>query len=193
MNNDMLEYNYLKHYNSTIGKDQIFSEFLLFLIFINSYFGNSVNYILEIGSLYGGTTIPFSWLTKNLINIDLNNPPLFDVNLIDLNCNYRCILEDSTTDKCYFSFKDIIQNDKLDILFIDGGHDYYTVDSDFKKYSSFVKFGGIIALHDINKFKDGKEIYGVPRFWRELKTQYRYYFEIIHTDNSFGIGVLINR
>ena len=52
-----------------------------------------------------------------------------------------------------------------DLIFIDGGHDYKTVKSDFTKYSKFISKKGIIVLHDIksNVVKD------VPKYWNELK------------------------
>ena len=36
----------------------------------------------------------------------------------------------------------------IDLLFIDGGHDYETVKSDFFGFGKYVKNGGIIILHD---------------------------------------------
>ena len=51
----------------------------------------------------------------------------------------------------------------LDFLFIDGGHDYATVRSDFENYEPLVKPGGLIAFHDIQGIPD------VARYWAEVK------------------------
>ena len=54
---------------------------------------------------------------------------------------------------------------KYDLIFIDGGHDYETVESDFKLYSKFLSKKGLIVLHDIKS----NIVEGVPRFWNNLK------------------------
>jgi len=40
---------------------------------------------------------------------------------------------------------------QIDLLWIDGNHDYKAVKNDFFKWSVFLKKGGIIAFHDANK------------------------------------------
>lgn len=52
----------------------------------------------------------------------------------------------------------------IDILFIDDGHDYESVKSDYENFSPFVKKGGLILLHDTKH-----TIYpGPERFCKEL-------------------------
>jgi len=43
----------------------------------------------------------------------------------------------------------------IDILHIDGNHDYESVQRDFTVWSPFVRKGGIILLHDTISFPDG--------------------------------------
>src|SRR5690348_3895686 len=78
----------------------------------------------------------------------------------------------------------------LDYLFIDGDHRYEGVKRDFEMYSPLVGKGGLIALHDI---VDGpsEAVGGVPDFWREIRSRYRYR-EIIQDANQggYGLGVL---
>lgn len=50
-----------------------------------------------------------------------------------------------------------------DILFIDAGHSYEDVKQDYSEYSTLVKKGGLIILHDICN-----RSCGVPLFWSEL-------------------------
>jgi predicted O-methyltransferase YrrM len=86
----------------------------------------------------------------------------------------------------------------LDFLFIDGDHSYEGVKKDFEIYSSLVRKGGIIAFHDIvpdyyTRYGIRTPSYtgGVPKFWNEIKYNYRY-IEIIEDPNQdgYGIGVL---
>jgi predicted O-methyltransferase YrrM len=50
------------------------------------------------------------------------------------------------------------QNFKTDILFIDGGHDYHTVMSDFKNYNKYVNVNGYIVFDDYLDYKCSPEV-----------------------------------
>ena len=57
-------------------------------------------------------------------------------------------------------------NKIIDILFIDDGHEYEEVKSDYENFSPFVKKGGLILLHDT---KHKYTIYpGPERFCKEI-------------------------
>lgn len=61
----------------------------------------------------------------------------------------------------------------IDLLWIDGNHDYEAVKTDFEEWSGFIKKGGKIAFHDSNKRnnKPGWTNYGWPgptRLVREI-------------------------
>ena len=47
--------------------------------------------------------------------------------------------------------KEVLNNGKIDFLFIDADHSYKGVKKDFKMYSPLVRLGGIIAFRDIAK------------------------------------------
>lgn len=92
----------------------------------------------------------------------------------------------------------ILGDNYVDFLFIDGDHSYEGVKKDFKMYKGLVKEDGYIAFHDI--VPDYSTRYGiltssytggVPIFWNEIKSSYRYN-EIIEDLNQdgYGIGVL---
>lgn len=53
-------------------------------------------------------------------------------------------------------------NQRIDLLFIDGNHEFKAVKKDFLDWSKFIKNGGFVAFHDVDfdPFKDpsGKEI-----------------------------------
>jgi MMP 1-O-methyltransferase len=43
----------------------------------------------------------------------------------------------------------------IDLLFIDANHEYESVRRDFEQWESFVRIGGVIALHDASEFWPG--------------------------------------
>jgi len=84
----------------------------------------------------------------------------------------------------------ILAGNRLDYLFIDGDHTYEGVKRDFQMYSSLVRSGGIIALHDIAKHQRNDDCQ-VDNFWNEVKQHYRYREIIENPDQGWaGIGVL---
>lgn len=87
---------------------------------------------------------------------------------------------------------------QLDVLFIDGDHNYEGVKQDFLGYRQFVRDGGLILFHDIvpdRKARFGEETTswagGVPLLWHRLKEFYphREFVEDSQQD-GLGIGVL---
>ncbi|HEY4990221.1 MAG TPA: class I SAM-dependent methyltransferase [Opitutaceae bacterium] len=68
---------------------------------------------------------------------------------------------DSTRPETFARVRGLVPS--VDFLFIDGGHDYATVRSDAIRYSSLVRPGGLVALHDVQGIPD------VARFWNEVK------------------------
>ena len=91
------------------------------------------------------------------------------------------------------AFSGCVQNNLdqglLDILFIDGGHDYQTVSGDLSRFAPLVRHGGLIAFHDI---LPGAGAGDVPRFWSEIRDSYDTE-EIVGEgpdEEPLGIGVL---
>ncbi len=81
----------------------------------------------------------------------------------------------------------ILQDRRLDFLFIDGDHAYESVKTDFERYAPFMRTGGVVAFHDIAMGAPS----GVSRFWAELRGRYRH-VEIVHDrgPKAMGIGVV---
>lgn len=75
------------------------------------------------------------------------------------------------------------EDNTIDLLHIDGLHDYDSVKHDFETWLPKMKNGGIILFHDIACEMPG---FGVKKFWEEIKPNYKT-FEFYH---SFGLGVL---
>lgn len=85
--------------------------------------------------------------------------------------------------------KNILGNDELDFLFIDGDHTYEGAKKDYEMYSEYVKKGGVIAFHDINETELHKsQNCRVYKLWQELTGE-----KLIFSQNQVwgGIGVLI--
>jgi hypothetical protein len=52
-----------------------------------------------------------------------------------------------TSERAYYDFF-VIQDIKIDFLFIDGDHSYEGVSNDFNLYKNIISNGGMIAIHD---------------------------------------------
>jgi len=70
----------------------------------------------------------------------------------------------------------------VQLLFIDGNHDYDDVRECWEDWIQFVPVGGIILFHDTRSYPDG-----AGRFFRERCAEYPNY-EIEH---SHGLGVIV--
>jgi len=74
----------------------------------------------------------------------------------------------------------VLNGRPIDLLFIDGDHTYDGVRRDYEMYSSLVRPGGLVALHDIVRTPwDACEVH---RFWGELAA-----------DRSLSPGTIISR
>ena len=61
----------------------------------------------------------------------------------------------------------------IDFLFIDGDHSLAGVSNDFADYSTLVRQGGMIALHDIVDHTQERTVQVAP-LWANLKTRFRH-------------------
>lgn len=98
---------------------------------------------------------------------------------------------DSSASETRQAVRQALNQQPIDCLWIDGDHRYEGVRRDFDTFTPMVRPGGLIALHDIRP-GPAELVGGVPRFWREVKSQYRHR-EILEPGDyqGFGIGVLL--
>jgi predicted O-methyltransferase YrrM len=94
---------------------------------------------------------------------------------------------DSRQYSTLFKIKELLKGRELDFLFIDGSHMLEDVTKDWATYSTLVRPGGIVALHDIIGLREDMQV--EPLF--EQLIQIVPHHEIIkETLQSTGIGVL---
>lgn len=167
--------------------------------FIDILKRENVRSYLEIGSKFGGSL----WRVANslpngsrIVAVDLpqgdgsfkeSQPHLEHCRdeLAQRGYDMHLILADSTAPQCVSSVKALAP---FDAVFIDGGHDLETIESDWDNYGPL---GRIVAFHDINwKQRPTKKTpIEVPEFWNEIKVRFRHE-EIKLEPRDNGIGVL---
>jgi len=157
-----------------------------------------VKEIFEIGTSFGGTLYLFSKMaekTAHIVTIDLTIKNKTLLPSFGRNQQRITLIEsDSTLSTSIDRIKQLFP-DGIDFLFIDGDHSYEGVKKDFDTYARFVKSGGMIAFHDI--VEDNETRYGVitggwsggvPRFWAEIKSRYKY-VEFVKNCQQDGLGI----
>ena len=145
------------------------AQLVFFLKAYEKKFGIKIKNFLEIGFSAGinNSILNKFFLFDKNVAIDIVQPVGISFSTFYANLRFK-----NLTLLCGDSKKNNIINKakilgKYDLIFIDGGHDYKTVKSDFIEYSKFLSEKGLIVLHDVksNVVKD------VPRFWNELKNK----------------------
>lgn len=150
------------------------------------------NYIVEIGAYSCGSAATFAHLSKNVISIDIKQRIIAKEKSKEIKklCNYEFIKMDSHKTETLEALKGLIDNNYVDLLFIDGDHTYEGAKEDFLAYKNIVRSGGIIALHDIVESEYHKKLNcHVYKFWKEIKKEY-HIREIIEGQEWGGIGVV---
>ena len=159
--------------------------------------------ILEIGTLNGGTLFLFTRVAREdalIISIDLPNGPFgggYSPDRIPLYKSFALeqqqlylIRGNSHEQSTLMKVKEILNDNQLDFLFIDGDHTYEGVKKDFEMYSPLVREGGLIALHDIVYHPHAPQC-RVSDFWHEIRRKYKTKEIISSPDQTWaGIGLV---
>jgi predicted O-methyltransferase YrrM len=152
--------NMLRNINKNI-EERKFHDFTYILHDIRSILGKKKKTYMEIGSYVGSSAslmISHDYPTE-VICIDPCNLDKSHYN--GLNDQYTTLEKNISNHNNNNSFKiiqnysteidiihDYINNIKVDILFIDGAHDYTTVVNDFNNYEKYVNKNGFIVFDD---------------------------------------------
>lgn len=145
--------------------------------------------ILEIGTSGAGSARMFTEIADLVVSMD----PYYNANiqyLQKLKSNF-IFVHGFSTDKRIENYIQTICP-QVDCLFIDADHSNAAVRYDYSNYKKFVKPGGIIAFHDTVETKKPGEAQ-VSFLWKELKTQYKQYWEFndpTNINSNCGIGAV---
>lgn len=175
---------------------QVRSEILNLLKHIQSIEPKTV---CEIGTAMGGTNFLLSQAPQSvtfMLGIDLfvkNKAQLCELSRAGLEHVY--LDASSYAPETLDRVKQVLAGRSLDVLFIDGDHNYDGVRKDFLGYRQFVREGGQIVFHDVvpdYKTRYGKDIGRwageVPQFWQKIKHHYPHK-EFIEDPNQDGLGI----
>lgn len=168
-----------------LGMSQRFYEMNAMLCWIFHNFPIMHNF-LEIGTYRGGT---FSILSdffapgKHIaidIMIQPEIPSLFE------SINGQLVLGDSRLKSTVDQVKDILCNDKLDLIFIDSDHKFEQVSQEYANFTPFLRDGGLVIFHDI-------AIPGIKQFFYSLPEPKMCFIEQVTSDipeiQGCGLGV----
>ena len=136
---------------------------------------------LEIGAYDGGTSAGFLKLFKNVVTVDMQARPNWEV--IKAENPHWISVQANTHQPSLLRFLRGL-NKEYDFIFIDGDHSEEGVEMDFLIYKQFLKPGGIVAFHDIinSKFHEENNCY-VHNFWNRYKWRYDN-VEIVYDGNQ---------
>jgi predicted O-methyltransferase YrrM len=182
------------------GPHQIKHEILSFLQFASV---DQPKYVCEIGTGDGGTTFLLSQTLSNvslMIAVDLYVKNRVQLRFFSRNFQQIHFVNGrSCSPGTLRKVQQILENKRLDLLFIDGDHKYEGVTQDFLNYRHLVREGGIIAFHDIVPdhytrygIKTGRWVGDVPRLWNRLKLFYHFH-EFVEDPSQDGLGIGVIR
>lgn len=115
-----------------------------------------VRSMIEIGVSRGGSMWIWNLATQQGQTIGVDNEdritssqePIF----WEFTPNITYIVGDSHSSEIIQQVASVLNGAQVDFLWIDGDHSYKGCKADFENYSSFVKPGGLIGIHDYNLF-----------------------------------------
>lgn len=143
--------------------------------------------ILEIGCNVGNSTTAFLvGESESVTSIDIN--PACAENFPGC-AKWRFICGDSQSGDTFNQVGGQISAPAFDVLYIDGAHDYESAKHDLAVYSTRVRNGGLILVHDVLAYDTYP---GVWRAFSEFRKHTSYDRSIgkYILPNSYGLGVI---
>lgn len=158
-----------------------------------------VKVVLEIGVHQGGSlTVWWRYFKPELTigvdhNLDFLNKRVAagDFGFMADNPPF-CIQGDSRNPKTIREVEVLLDRQPVDLLAIDGGHEYETVKADHSNYSRFLAKDGVTVFHDI-ALTGAKWIAAgveVARFWNEIIQGKKYQEFTVDKEGATGLGLL---
>lgn len=191
-------------YYDRISLHQYKGEFKAFTKYVAS---TKPKIVVEIGTKKGGSL--FIWARyfkpKHLVSIDLpggihgggypkQKRPFYESFLNDQKGSKISLIQgDSHDTKTFETLKMLLNDKKIDFLFIDGDHRYEGVKQDFEMYKNLMNKGGLIGFHDIvaSDYHHNMNCY-VDKLWGELILNYEHKAFIENkAQHKYGLGILI--
>ncbi len=129
--------------------------------------------IVEIGSGVGGTLLAWKAIAPDatLISVSLTDGP-YGGGTVPAGIADHHLDLDSHDGNTLHSVIQILGENLIDFLFIDGDHSYKGVRQDFYLYGWLVRRGGIIALHDIAEHPAETGV-DVHEFWEQITEHHK--------------------
>jgi len=164
--------------------------------------------VLEIGTATGGTLFVWCKLAApdaTIISIDLladrdlHNPAFGQTTRLrrfkQRGQRLRLVRADSHAPDTWLRIRRILEERRIEFLFLDGDHRYAGVKQDFEVFYPLVAKGGIVAFHDIVAQPAGTygtvgEEFEVWRYWNEIKGCYTHREIVRDPSAGYGIGIL---
>lgn len=126
---------------------------------------NGKIYYVEIGCYAGrSASLMLQRPNTDVVSIDIGKPipkeiAINNIKKYNIHKNtYNYIEGKSQDDNTILKLKNILKDNKIDILFIDGSHLYQDVINDFILYEALVKNGGYIIFDDYYDFKYSPDV-----------------------------------
>lgn len=157
--------------------------------------------MLEIGTANGGSLLAFARVcapNAHILSVDLpggafgGGYPAWKIPVYKAFAATGQRLDllrgDSHSEETFERVRTRLNGRRLDFLFIDGDHRYEGVRSDFERYRTLVRPGGLIAFHDIaHPHPDSPPVNDpgdVPRFWTDVESEH----ETESIIDPYGLG-----
>ena len=144
--------------------------------------------VLEVGADAGGTLWAWRQLpsVRRVLGVDLPGGEYSSGRELDRH-GAEIVIGDSHAPDTLAALLEVLGDDEVDFLLIDGDHTYDGVKADYEMYSPLVRDGGLVVFHDICPHPYNPEV-GVRKFWLELSGDRD---EIVTDPATWGgIGVL---